>query len=94
MRTACARRGGPAGQLIERALVLEPNSPKALFFGAAEAMRRGDLTLARSRFSKLLAMQPPPNVQLVLKREIAAIDAKIGSKKRKSSPKSIKSSQG
>jgi cytochrome c-type biogenesis protein CcmH len=85
---------GPAGQLIERALVLEPNSPKALFFGAAEAMRRGDLTLARSRFSKLLAMQPPPNVQLVLKREIAAIDAKIGSKKRKSSPKSIKSSQG
>lgn len=85
---------GAAGQLIERALVLEPNSPKALFFGAAEAMRRGDLTLARTRFTKLLAMQPPPDVQLVLKREIAAIDAKMGAKKPKSAPKVGRSSPG
>ncbi len=85
---------GPAGQLIERALVLEPNSPKALFFGAAEAMRRGDLTLARARFTKLLAMQPPPDVQLVLKREIAAIDAKMAAKKPQSPAKMVRSSPG
>lgn len=66
-----------AGKLIERALVLAPNSPRALFFGAAAAMRRGDLTLARSRFSKLLAMNPPADVKTVLKREIAGIDSKI-----------------
>jgi cytochrome c-type biogenesis protein CcmH len=85
---------GPAGQLIERALVLEPNSPKALFFGAAEAMRRGELTLARARFTKLLAMQPPPDVQLVLKREIAAIDAKVAVKKPQSPAKMARSSPG
>ncbi len=85
---------GPAGQLIERALVLEPDSPKALFFGAAEAMRRGDLTLARSRFTQLLAMQPPPDVQVVLKREIAAIDAKMAPKKPQPAPKLAKSSRG
>ena len=82
-----------AGQLIERALVLEPNSPKALFFGAAEAMRRGELTLARARFSKLLAMGPPTDVQTVLKREIAAIDAKMAAKKGKSVGKSAKSAR-
>jgi cytochrome c-type biogenesis protein CcmH/NrfG len=85
---------GPAGQLIERALVLEPNSPKALFFGAAEAMRRGELAVARARFTKLLAMQPPPDVQLVLKREIAAIDAKMAAKKTRSAGKMTRSSSG
>ncbi|MHB1870225.1 MAG: tetratricopeptide repeat protein [Steroidobacteraceae bacterium] len=81
---------GRAGRLIERALVLDPNSPKALFFGAAEAMRRGDLTLARARFARLLAMNPPPDVQTVLRQEIAAIDAKIGAKKPQSADKSLK----
>lgn len=81
---------GEAGRLIERALVIAPNSPKALFFGAAEAMRRGDLVLARARFRKLLAMGPPQNVQIVLKREIAAIDAKMGPKKAQHAVKSAR----
>jgi len=70
---------GRAGRLIERALVLAPNSPKALFFGAAAAMRRGNLTLARARYSKLLAMNPPADVKTVLKREIAGINSKLAS---------------
>lgn len=77
---------GRAGQLIERALVLDPDSPKALFFGAAEALRRGELPLARSRFSKLLAMDPPANVQVVLKQEIAAIDGKLAANRSASAP--------
>ncbi len=85
---------GRAGQLIERALVIDPNSPKALFFGAAEAMRRGDLTLARARFSKLLAMGPPANVQVVLKREIAEINAKMAVKKPPTSAKVVKRAPG
>ncbi len=68
---------GRAGALIERALTLDPNSPKALFFGAAAALRRGNLVLARTRFSKLLAMNPPANVQVVLKHEIAGINSKL-----------------
>lgn len=78
---------GRAGRLIERALVLSPDSPKALFFGAAAAMRRGDLTLARARFSKLLAMNPPADVKTVLKREIAGIDSKLASNVPATAPK-------
>ena len=68
---------GRAGQLIERALALSPNSPKALFFGAAAAMHRGDFPLARKRFVDLLALNPPDNVKPILQQQIAAIDARL-----------------
>ncbi len=71
---------GRAGQLIDEALAIDPTSPQALFFGAAEAMRLGDLPLARARFSKLLAMNPPAQVKTMLKQEITAIDAKLDPK--------------
>lgn len=67
---------GRAGRLIERALTLAPDSGKALFYGAAVALRRNDLALARTRFNKLLAMNPPDNVRAVLEQQIAALDAR------------------
>jgi cytochrome c-type biogenesis protein CcmH len=69
---------GRAGRLIERALVLAPDSGKALFFGAAVAARRGDLPLARARFVKLLGMDPPANVRPLIEQQITAIDAQLG----------------
>jgi cytochrome c-type biogenesis protein CcmH len=66
-----------AGRLVERALVLEPNSGQALFFGAAAAMRRGELPLARERFAKLLAMNPPDTIKPLLQKQIEAIDRRI-----------------
>jgi cytochrome c-type biogenesis protein CcmH len=68
---------GRAGRLLEQALALDPSSGKALFFGAAAAVRRGELPLARERFSKLLAMNPPENVRSVLEQQLAAIDQKL-----------------
>ena len=68
---------GRAGRLVEQALALDPNSGKALFFGAAAAMRRGELPLARARFAKLLAMDPPANVKPLLQQQIAAIDQQL-----------------
>lgn len=68
---------GEAGRLIERALQINPSSPQALFFGAAAALRRGELPLARARFSKLLALGPPARVKTILEQEIAAIDSKL-----------------
>ena len=68
---------GRAGQLIERALVLEPGSGKALFYGAVAAGRRGDLPLARQRFVSLLAMNPPDQVRSFLEQQITAIDQKL-----------------
>ncbi len=66
-----------AGRLVEQALLLEPNSGKALFFGAAAAMRRGDLPLARARFAHLLSLNPPDNIKPLLQQQIAAIDQQL-----------------
>jgi cytochrome c-type biogenesis protein CcmH len=68
---------GRAGRLFEQALALEPTSGKALFFGAAVAARRGDLPLARDRFAKLLALNPPAAVRPMIEQQIAAIDEKL-----------------
>jgi len=66
-----------AGRLIEQALQLDPESGKALFFGAVAAHRRGDLPLARDRFAKLLALNPPDNIKPLLQQQIAAIDRQL-----------------
>lgn len=68
---------GRAGRLIERALTLAPDSGKALFYGGAVAARRGDLPLARERFAKLLAMDPPASVRPLIEQQIGAIDAQL-----------------
>ncbi|MDE2262437.1 MAG: hypothetical protein KGL45_07945 [Gammaproteobacteria bacterium] len=68
---------GQAGQLIERALAIDPASPQALFFGAAAALRRGELPLARARFTKLLSLNPPDRVKSILEQEISGIDRQL-----------------
>jgi cytochrome c-type biogenesis protein CcmH len=68
---------GRAGRLIERALLLDPDSGKALFFGATTAERRGELPLARQRFARLLAMNPPDNLRPILERQLRVIDEKL-----------------
>jgi len=68
---------GRAGRLIDRALVLEPNNGKVLFFAATVAARRGQLPLARERFARILAMNPPDNVRPILEQEIRLIDEKL-----------------
>jgi cytochrome c-type biogenesis protein CcmH len=66
-----------AGRLIEQALLVDPTSGKALFFGAAVAMRRGELPLARERFTKLLALNPPDNIKPLLQKQIETIDQQL-----------------
>src|ERR1700733_6925110 len=69
-----AELDGRAGRLIEQAIRMEPNSGKAVFYGAAAALRRGELPLARERFARLLTLDPPANVRPILQQEIDAID--------------------
>lgn len=66
---------GRAGRLLEQALVVDPRSPKALYYGALTALRRGDLLVARGRFASLLELDPPDNIKPVLQRQIDSIDA-------------------
>jgi cytochrome c-type biogenesis protein CcmH len=68
---------GRAGQLFERALSLDPSSGKALFYGAVVASRRGDLGVARDRFARLLALNPPENIRPMIEQQIRAIDDRL-----------------
>jgi cytochrome c-type biogenesis protein CcmH len=68
---------GRAGRLIEKALALDPNSGKALFFGAAAAVRRGELALGKERFQKLLSLNPPEQIRPILEQQIASIDQRL-----------------
>ncbi len=68
---------GRAGRLFEKALEIDPKSPKALFFGAVAAQRRGELPLAVSRFETLLASSPPENVRPLIEQQVAALTAAI-----------------
>jgi len=85
---------GRAGQLIERALVVAPTSPKALFFGAVTAERRGDLPLARERFVKLLASNLPQNLRAPVEQQISAIDERLAAGTEKPSAPAAKPAQG
>jgi cytochrome c-type biogenesis protein CcmH len=71
---------GRAGLLIERALAVAPDSGQALFLGAAVAARRGDLPLARQRFVRLLATNPPQTIRPIIEQQIVAIDEQLASK--------------
>jgi len=67
-------RADTASDLFERALKLDPHSPKALFYSGLLAMNAGRLELARSRFSAMLELDPPQSVRTALTGQIATID--------------------
>jgi cytochrome c-type biogenesis protein CcmH len=68
---------GRAGRIIEQALALDPDSGKALFFGAAAAVRRGDLALGKERFEKLLSMNPPEQIRPILQQQIDGLTQRM-----------------
>ena len=71
---------GRAGRLIEQALQLDPTYAKALFFGGAAAVRRGELALGKERFQKLLSLDPPEGIKPILQQQIDAIDQQMSGK--------------
>ena len=64
---------GRAGQLFEQALSMQPHNPKALFYGGMAAVERGDKELGATRWEALLATSPPPNIQEILRQQIAEL---------------------
>lgn len=66
---------GAAGMLVEEVLAAEPSNVSALFYGALAATQRGELANARERFSRMLASDLPPDVEGIVRRQIAAITA-------------------
>jgi cytochrome c-type biogenesis protein CcmH len=68
-----------APEYIERALLLDPKSPKALFYGAVVAYGEGRFDVARARFAAMLTLTPPPppNVRVAIQQQLTQIDAKL-----------------
>ncbi|MBS0366983.1 MAG: hypothetical protein JSR67_14295 [Proteobacteria bacterium] len=75
-----AQLDGRAGELIDRALQLSPDSGRAVFFGATLAERRGDLALARQRFARLLQMNPPDSIRPILEQQVEGLDSRLAAK--------------
>jgi cytochrome c-type biogenesis protein CcmH len=66
---------GRAGRLFEKALELDPNSTKSLFYSAIAALERKEFPLARQRFERLLAGNPPPEVRRIIEEQVVALAA-------------------
>lgn len=62
---------GSIASLFENALALDPNNPQALFYGGIAAFNRDDTDLAANRWERLLALNPPEEIQGILKQRIA-----------------------
>jgi cytochrome c-type biogenesis protein CcmH len=67
--------GGDAGRLIEEVLAAEPTNPKALWYGGLVAFEQGREDDVKSRWSRLLAMNPPPEIAKMLRTQLAALGA-------------------
>jgi cytochrome c-type biogenesis protein CcmH len=65
---------GAAGHLFERALVLEPNNPKALLYSAYAALARGEQVVARDRFQRMLTLNPPPHIRDIINKQLSAME--------------------
>jgi cytochrome c-type biogenesis protein CcmH len=65
---------GPVGQLFERVLTIEPDNPKALLYGAFAAMSRGEAARARDRFTRMLTLNPPPQIREIIEKQLLALD--------------------
>jgi cytochrome c-type biogenesis protein CcmH len=66
---------GRSGRLFEQALALDPNSTKALFYSALAAGERNEIALAKERFARILAANPPANVRTMIEEQVKALDA-------------------
>jgi cytochrome c-type biogenesis protein CcmH len=66
---------GAAGHLFDRALILEPDNPKALLYSAFAALSRGEASVARQRFERMLTLNPPPQIRDIIDKQLRALDA-------------------
>lgn len=69
---------GRAGQLFETALALQPNDPKALWYGSMSALQVGDLRRGRDRLQSLLALGPPDELRSLLEQQVQDLNQQLG----------------
>lgn len=57
--------------LFESALAIDPNNAQGLFYGGISAFNRDDAELAASRWERLLSLNPPAEIEGILRQRIA-----------------------
>lgn len=70
---------GEAGELFDAVLANDPNNQKALWYGGLSALVTQQPDVARERWSRLLAFNPPENVAQVLRQQLQALGGVIES---------------
>jgi len=65
---------GAAGHLFDRALIIDPNNPKALLYSAYAALSRGEVPSARERFQRLLTLNPPQQIRDIINKQLVALE--------------------
>ena len=81
----CSRRissscAAPRGHLFERALALEPNNPEGVALQRVRgAEPRRDSAIARERFTRMLALNPPPQIRDIIEQQLAGARRRAGS---------------
>ncbi len=66
---------GDAGRLVDEVLANQPSNPKALWYGGLAAFEQGREDDVKARWSKLLGMNPPPEIAKMLRTQLAALGA-------------------
>jgi len=66
-----SRIEGETAALFESALAIEPNNPTALFYGGIAALNRDEKVLAAERWEILLGLNPPAEIEQLLRQRIA-----------------------
>ncbi|MCP5146472.1 MAG: hypothetical protein H6978_16805 [Gammaproteobacteria bacterium] len=69
---------GTASMLFEQVLEAEPDNARALLYGGIVADMRGDAELARARWTRLLAMNPPETLAQALRERMAELGGEAG----------------
>jgi cytochrome c-type biogenesis protein CcmH len=64
---------GEAGRLVEEVLAARPSDAKALWYGGLVALESGREDAVRTRWTSLLAMNPPEDVERVVRSQLAAL---------------------
>jgi len=70
---------GEAGELFETVLANDPDNQKALWYGGLAALVTQQPELARERWSRLLAFNPPETIARVLREQLQALGGVIES---------------
>jgi cytochrome c-type biogenesis protein CcmH len=66
---------GEAGRLVEDVLAADPGNPKALWYGGLVALEQGRDDAVRTRWTRLLALNPPDDVARIVRDQLAALGA-------------------